>query len=160
MKVFAMALLITLTHLSPAKAQIDRMFNGGPFTDFVKYSDELIKYAEDEERDKAILASEDLDKRAMQGIQKLVYGLDDKLERGGLTKLAESVNEFYASLMQLSGPRAALHQKLMSVGQSYSSELSRFVSARNKVIENSKKLTEALEKTKQTLRLACTNCIR
>src|SRR5262245_25647018 len=103
-------------------AQIDRA-RDAPYADFIRYHNDVVKYAEQKDRDGALKASADLRKGlgAMFGFSQDV---PKYLNDGNLRELASQAQSFLDTMKDYSGKLNSLEEKLKRTGEDYSSELS------------------------------------
>ena len=125
-KIFTLLILLAVTTLT-ASAQIDKA-RATSQNDFKTKFDEMVRYAEQKDRDAALRSSDEM-ARLLQTMFDYAKDVPGRLNDGGLRDLGSQAQAFVDSILEFRNRASALQDKLKRTGEDYSSELSNIKSA-------------------------------
>jgi hypothetical protein len=156
-KFFGVLLLLAVTALT-ASAQLDQA-RGGPYGDFTSKFNDMVRYAEQKDRDAALSASDEM-ARALNSMFDYSKDVPGRLNDGGLRELASQAQAFMDSIQEFRNRGSALQDKLKRTGEDYSSELSNIKSAMDSLKEKFNTIWGNLQLAGRALKAACSSgCI-
>jgi hypothetical protein len=146
-------LLLITVPASAAFAQIDRA-RDAPYADFIRYHNDVVKYAEGKDRTSAVTAIADL-RRAFGAVFGFSQDVPRHLSDGNLRDLSSQAQAFVDALKDYSGKLQSLEDRLKRIDESYSSELSSLNSSRDNVREKFNVIWESLQRAGKAVKASC-----
>lgn len=151
-KSFQLLLLVALT-ATAASAQIDRA-RADPYADFTRYFNDMVKYAEQKDRDAALRSSDDM-ARALNAMFDFSKDAPGRLNDGNLRDLGSQAQAFLDSISDFRNRGSYLQDKLKRTGEDYSSELSNIKSSYENLKEKFNVIWGNLQLAGRALKAAC-----
>ena len=152
-------LLMVMISATAASAQFDRA-KDEPLRDVRKYYEEVLRYAEQGNRDsaKASLYSLLEDDKALDTLIEFTKDVPGQLNDGGLREIADKAKVFLETAIIFRNVGGNLREKINRVGENYSSELSTFKDKHDDFERRFAEFNEALLRATGAIKKACPGC--
>ena len=152
LKSFQLLMLVAVT-ATAASAQIDRA-RADPYSDFTRYFNDTVKYAEQKDRDGALQASDDMAK-ALNAMFDFSKDAPGNLKDGNLRELGDQAQAFLDAIQDFRNDGSRLQDKLKRTQEDYSSELSSLKSSYDKLKDKFNIIWGNLQLAGKALKAAC-----